>query len=420
MRPSRLFLATMLVAGACTEDVTAPGQCPDFPDFCPGGQITVIDTVLRGVIARDSAYRGFVLPHEAAAMLAADLPGLVDSRPVFRTLALQTRIRVGSDTLTGLILSYDSAQLKLIITRRDTAAHNLTLRLYRLPLALDSATTFAGLAAPFADSLLRTVNVDSLIAKPGKKDPVTRDSIRVDSIANRLEVLIHLDTAQARFAAADSGKVAYGVRVSADTLASIALGSLEGGANPLLTWFVTADSGGVATARRPLVRGVSFDGFVFDPPPAALDSTLAVGGVSSARSLLRMAIPRAIRDSAQIVRATLLLVPAAAAQGVPADSFFLAAHGVDADFGGKSPLAADSSRRGSVRVRIGQSDTVRIDLTRLLRIWSFDTTATTAVMLRAVPEGGTFAEIRFQPSSNATYRPALHLTYVPRFPFGAP
>jgi len=65
-----VFFGVLLVAVACTEDVTAPGQCPDY---CPGGQITVIDTVLRGVIARDSAYRGFVLPHEAAAMLAAGL-----------------------------------------------------------------------------------------------------------------------------------------------------------------------------------------------------------------------------------------------------------------------------------------------------------------------------------------------------------
>ena len=73
-----------------------------------------------------------------------------------------------------------------------------------------------------------------------------------------------------------------------------------------------------------------------------------------------------------------------------------------------------------MRVKIGQTDTVRIDLTRLLRVWASDTTATTAVMLRVVPEGGTFAEIRFQPSGNTALRPALQLTYVPRFPFGVP
>ncbi|MBI1967132.1 MAG: hypothetical protein HYS40_04005 [Gemmatimonadetes bacterium] len=417
MNRSRLLLGALVFAGSCTENVTAPGQ---YPECCPGGQITVIDTVLQTVIGRDSAYRGFVLPREAAAMLAADLPGIVDSRPIFRTVALPTRVRVGggADTTTGAILSHDSAQLRILITRRDTAAHNLTLRLYRLPLAIDSSTTFAALATPFTDSLLRTVNIDSLIAK--KQDPVTGDSARVDSAAGRLEVVIRLDTAQARFVTADSGKVAYGLRVSADSLASIAIGANEGGGDPLLTWFVTVDSAGVKSTPDTIVRGVTFDSFVFDPPPAALDSTLAVGGVPSARSLLRMTIPDGIRDSTQIVRATLVLVPASPAQGVPADSFFVVAHGVDADFGGKSPLAADSTRRGSVQVKIGQTDTVRIDLTRLLRVWSVDTTAITAVMLRMVPEGSTLAEIRFQPSDNAAYRPALHLTYVPRFPFGIP
>lgn len=419
MRRARPLLILLVAAAACAEDVTAPGQCDDF---CPSGRITVLDTVLRTVIGRDSAFRGYVRPNEAAAMLAAELPGFVDSRAIFRTVNQVERILVGTDTTTGAILSVDSATLKITIVRRDTAAHNLTLRLYRLPLSLDTNTTFAGLANAFTDSLLRTVNLDSLLARPNGLDSVTHDAIRVDSAANRLEVLFYLDSAQARYVAADTGALAYGIRVTADTLASIAIGAVEGGLDPLLTRFVRVDSGGVpGGVKRTLPpRGAKFDSFVFTPAAPALDSTLAVGGAPSARSLLRMDLPKSIRDSAQIVRATLVLVPASPAQGVPADSFFVIAHGVDADFGGKSPIAADSARRGSARVLIGQTGTVRIDLTRLLRIWTVDSTAVTAVVLRVATEGSTFAEIRFQPSRNAAYRPALHVTYVPRFPFGSP
>lgn len=425
-RVATLAALAALAAGACTEDVTAPGQCPAsaatvvltaMSRFCPNGQITVVDSVLGASIERDSAFRGFVLPHEAAALRAADFPTL-DSRPIFRTLPIAPRVRTGSDTTTGPVTGVDSVELRVIITARDTAAHNLTLRFFPLPLPLD--TTFADLAGPFgAAPPVRTVNVESLLAQPGLKDPVTGDSVVVDTVARTLELIVSLDSAQAPYVPADSGQLAFGVRVSADSLAGIALGSVESGLGPRVIWYLKVDSLG-NTVHRTQARIVAFDSFVFDPPPAALDANLAVGGAPSARSLLRVNLPRFIRDSAQIIRATLILVPAVAAQGVPADSFVLAAHAVEADFGAKSPLAGDPNRVGTATVRIGSTDTVRVELTQLLRLWAQDTLAATAVMLRQQSEGGSFAEIRFHPSANAAFRPALHLTYVPRFPFGSP
>lgn len=414
-RVAALAALAALAAGACTEDVTAPGQCPAF---CPNGQITVVDSVLGASIERDSAFRGFVLPHEAAALRAADFPTL-DSRPIFRSLPIPPGFRFGSDTTLRPIVGVDSLQLRVVITLRDTAAHDLELRLYPLPLAMGSSTTFADLVGPFGAAPVRTVNIDSLLAQPAKKDPVTGDSIAVDATTGFLTVLVALDSAQAPYVPADSGQLAFGIRVSADSLAGIALGSVDGGLGPTVTWFVRVDSAGTIL-KRPQPEIAAFDSFVFDTPPAALDATLAVGGAPSARSLLRVNLPRFIRDSAQIIRATLILVPAVAAQGVPADSFVLAAHAVEADFGAKSPLAGDPNRVGTATVRIGSTDTVRVELTQLLRLWAQDTLAATAVMLRQQSEGGSFAEIRFHPSANAAFRPALHLTYVPRFPFGSP
>ncbi len=60
--------------------------------------------------------------------------------------------------------------------------------------------------------------------------------------------------------------------------------------------------------QSPQPRGV-FDSFVSNVTSIALDSNLTVGGVPATRALLRFALPRNIRDSAQIIRATLLLVP---------------------------------------------------------------------------------------------------------------
>ncbi len=433
-----LLLVGAAVGGGCTENVTAPGRCPDY---CPSGQITVLDTMLRTVIERDSAFRGYLLPHESAVLLAVGLPAM-DSRPIFRLDTLQAGFRFGTDT-TLRPITVDSARLQLAISRRDTNATNLTLTIYRLPITIDTTVTFAGLAADFAAPPVDSVNVSALLALPPVFDSTVSDSVRTDpATGHRLRIsrstgLITLqllfDSSQARYIPADSGRVAYGVRVSADSLASIAMEaafefdpqSLPQG--PRLTWFVHADSSGTPVPRT-LVTFTVFDSFVFDPPAPAIDSTLAVGGVPAARSLLRVRLPRFIRDSAQILRATLLLVPASAAQGAPIDSLLLLAHGVEADLGKKSPLVTqrfvgDSTRMAATWVRTGSLDTVRIEITRLLRTWASDTTLDPAFMLRTVPEGSRLGEIRFRPSADsavANARPAIRITYAERFPFGVP
>ena len=417
-------LTALTAATACTEDVTAPGHCPDF---CPSRSITGVDTVLQTVVQRDSAFRGFVRPHEARSLLAATLPGVIDGRAIVLLVPVGQRLVVGTggDTTTGAIVGVDSLRLTVTITRRDTSAHNLTLVYYRLPLDLDSTKTFADLAGAWttADSL-RSLNVDDLLAQPTHS--ALGDSVYVDTLTNRVTVIAKLDSAMAPFVVADSGKAAFGIRVVADSRASIALGSVEAGLGPLLTWFAEADSVAKDTVPRSSTVGVRFDSFVFDllspSVDTTLDSTLAVGGMPVARSIMRFALPRLIRDSVQISRATLVLVTARPPEGVPADSFTLSAHGVLADFSAKSPLSPDPSRVATTRVHIGiaRGDTVRIEMADILRSWQIDTLAPTTLALRQVPEGTEFPEIRFEPSTNVALAPALHVTYVKRFPFGKP
>jgi len=369
--------------------------------------------LLRGNISRDSAYRGYVLAHQAGVMLAAALPG-IDSRGIFALAPLGERVALGTDTTTSPIVGVDSLRLFLSITRRDTAAHNLTLALYRLPQGLDSTTTFADLAGAFTDSLAKTVNIYSLLARSNGKDTVTGDSVAVDT-TKRVAVVMRLDSSQAPYASADSGKLALGIRVRADSLASIAL------TVDTIRWFVKVDSihGSDTTLVHKLyARGVTFRSFVFDPPPAPFGSTLAVGGVPSARSILRLSVPRAILDSSQIIRGTLILVPAVPASGAPADSFKIEAHTVLADFGAKSPLVFDATRTDTALIRIGATDTLTIEITNLVQFWATDTLAPTTVMLRSQAEGANLAEIRFFSSATPASAPVLRLTYAPRFPFG--
>ena len=404
---------------ACTQDVAAPGVCPEF---CPSGSLSVIDTVLRTAITRDSSYGrpfGYVNAYGSTSLLAANLPGVRDSRPVFRTTSLATRMILGTDTTTGAVIGVDSLYLRFTITKRDTATRNLSVSIYALPLTIDSTTSFAALATPFAGTPVRTINIDTLLAQPGRKNVVTGDSAVVDTVNSRVTVLVSLDSSQAPYSVADSGKLAFGFRITADNQAAIGLGSFEAGLGPVVTWYLKVDSLGLGTAHRAQTPTTAFDSFVFTPAAAALDSTLAVGGVPSARSLLRITFPRSILgDSSLLTRATLELIPAVSPTGIAADSFGIVASAIVADFGAKTPL--DLAHVDTTIVHIGVIDTVRIDVTSILRFWAADTLAPTAIVLRQVPEGADFAEIRFKPSADSTHRPRLRITYSPHYQFGKP
>ncbi|MGH7699929.1 MAG: hypothetical protein ACREMJ_05365 [Gemmatimonadales bacterium] len=430
-----LTLAAAVAAG-CAERLTAPGQCPDF---CPGGEIAVVDTILRDVVIDDSAFRGYVRPHEAGRLLVASLPS-IESRALVLTTSIATTYTFAPDTTRNPIVGVDSVRLQLIMRPDTQPLRNLQLHLHRVPRTIDSSTTYGDVAPSFSDSLVRSISLDSLLALPEqedtlldanvRRDSVTGDYLRVDTTSQQIILNLKLDSAQVPLVEADSGRLGLGVRITADSLASTVLGSRESLAGMSVTWYLQVDSLQLDTVPRSAVAGTGFDSFVFDPPPAPIDSTLAVGGMPVARSLLRFALPPAIRDSAQIVRATLVLVPDQPPQGVPADSFVVAARRVLSDLGAKSPLAplfaGDSSAVGTSWVRIGSTDTLRIGVTQMLRLWAADTTVPAAVMLQqstaatAVLEGLSLVEIRFRPASDTAFRPALHLTYVPRFRFGVP
>ena len=423
-------LAVLFALAGCTEQITAPGVCPDY---CPGGQIAVVDTIFTDVIGRDSAFTGYLEAHQGEVLRVTDLPGIADSRAIFQLNAIPTRVRndTGSDTTT-VAIAVDSARLRFNIVARDTNATNLWVKLYRLPIGIDSTTTFAQLVPSFADSIVDSVNVSDLLTRPQIFDTATLnfwgDTIQTDSAGHVLQVaqdsslllLFDLDTTQARYVEADSGKVAYGVRVSGDSLASIVLGSTEAGRGATVVWFFNFPDTTGTPKSSTVSRGSIFDSFVFDPPTLPLDSNLAVGGAPAARSLLRFTIPEVLRDSADVVRATLILVPVGPVPGAPGDSFTVIARPVIADLGAKSPLNPNTVFDGGKRIEMNTADTVRIELTNLIRAWAFDTTAATALMLGQLPEASSFSQIRFYSTRTPAFKPTLHVTYVRRYAFGTP
>ena len=441
----RVALIVVLAVAACVGEISAPGKCPEY---CPA-HLEVIDSTLSGAIEGDSGFSGYIRSHDAIELLAVDHPE-VESWALWRTLSIQHRYTVGSDTTTSPIAAVDSLRVDIAIPRYDTATSaNLRLLLYRIPKTLDSSTSYADVLPSFTDSLVRGVNLDSLLALPSvrdtildtdvRRDDITGDYIRVDPLTGSVVLSMKLDSADAPYVPADSGVLALGMRASADGPSSAAFGTVENGSAMVVRWYVRVDSAGgvLVPPRAEPIAITAFDTFVFDPAPPPMDSTLAVGGMPVARSILRVRLPPGIRDSGQVVRATLFLVPDRAAQGVPADSFLVVAHRASSDLGARSILAprpsfeGDSSHAGLAWVQIGSADTVKIDVTDIVRRWLVDTSAPKAIVLQqtirplivaatVIDEGKSLSEIRFKPSTDPTGAPGLRVTYVPRYRFDIP
>lgn len=390
------MIALVAVAG-CTEQITAPARCPDF---CPPAAITMIDSILPDAVGRDSSFRGYVVPHTAGTLQLVDGTGvgIAGSRGVIVFNAFPRRIVLNpSDTTTVPVAQVDSFQLTLTVVRRPTNVAGLQVIVYRLPVTVDSTVTYAGLDPYFVDSLRI-----GAIAVP--------DSLVTDTVTLTLPV-----SAFPTFGA-DSLRAAVGLRLQAPKPAYLDVGASESGAGASLTRYAEVDSVAGVRVQRFDAAAPNLDTFAGPAMPAApAGGALEVGGVPAARTLLRVTLPARVLDSARVVRATLVLTQVEPALGAAGDTVVVLADGVTADVGPKSPLIgvpADSIPFQSASVVVGSADSVMIDVTPLVAGWQVHPDRPRTIVLRAVPEGARFGEVRLAPAG-AAGGPRLWLTFIP-------
>lgn len=470
MRRLLFLFVTAVGFWACVEEPTSPARCPDF---CPGTKLAAVESLFPTAISRDSTFLGYVNPVDAGLLPATTEAG-VDSRPITHLVKFGfLRVNLDSvDTLTGPIV-IDSMKLMVRFLRPDTATRNLRISFYQLPDSIDSTTTLADLAPSFAGAPLRVVSVDSLLSQSSRRDSVMGDTVLTNGTTDTNTTLtqqtqhvvtlrLKFDSAHAPFSPPDSGRLSLGVQITADNKPTVFFGAQGTGLGLLATWFYRVDSAGKlirpdsifykcakGSSINPcpqhpqdsIQTGTDFDTFVYTAPALPPDSNLEIGGVPSRRALLRIGFPKNIRDSSQVLRAQLFLIPTATAPLDIGDSLIVVAKGVATDLGFKSPLSPDTVLGTSAPFAGNPTDTVRIELTSLFRFWQFDTTQTTSLFLRLMSlkrndstatsparttgrtsslEGATFTTLRFYSSRTAAFRPVIKLTYVPRIKLGIP
>jgi hypothetical protein len=398
-RVHRLALGTfLLVAGAaCRDELTSPGDCPAL---CPGGQQQVQEVVLQAIDMGDSTHVGYVAPGLGPSLRVSSGLPVSEDRALTRFLPRPDSITV--DGAPRAITRLDSAVIGVTLQARDSNVTGLTLFLYRLDPGIDTLTTFADVEPQMVPANL----IDSI--------PVP------DSVRSGLLRLVVNRADTARIGAAASGRFAIGVKISADAPTGIRIASIASTGSPNVTHYVHVAIADTVLAKQTFTRFPQYATFVSQAPPAVDLDLLTVGGAPSARSLIRFDLPLAIRDSVTVLRATLELTPDAPILGLPNDLALLQAFGVVGDIGAKSPIITSGTSIGLVEIASGTTDTVSIDITRLVRFWQTSGGLPPVVFLALAPEAASFTRAVFRSTRSTAGAPRIRVTYYRTFPFEVP
>jgi hypothetical protein len=395
---------------ACQERLTSPADCPAL---CPGGSVQVFDTVVPALALRDSSFpahkdsaNGYVARGQGAALLVSSGFAASEDRAVYRFAPRANSIAV-RDTLRTFAV--DSALLNLTLVARDTLVDGLKVYLYRLPSAVDSTVTFTDLESQFVDS-----NFIDSIAVP---DTLNSGTIRT--------TLRGADLVRLRLAPGGDSVLAIGLRMAAVTPTGIRVGALAAGTAASFTSYVTVDVPDTGSVRnQTMIRTTAFNTFVTQSSVVPDDTLLLVGGEPSSRALVRFGLTDAFLDSTTIVRATLELTPARPIIGLPTDASAIQVLAVIGDLGAKSPLSSDVNFIRQDTLPTVQSDTVQIEMTRIVQLWQSSRSRPQSIFLRLIPEGASFARAAFfstrSPSGGVLVAPRLRITFQRAFPFENP
>jgi hypothetical protein len=393
IRRALLLLGVAVIATACTEHLTQPGQCPTY---CPGGAATFKDTIITATVGADSSFSGYVQNAELISVLVSNGGGYGETRGILRFFPRGDSIIVKDTSRTFTV---DSVQFDISIQARDTSRKNLFIDMYRLPLTVDSTTTQVQLDA--------VMTPDRLIEATAVLDTLTKGLYHV--------ILRGSDLSKVAFVPSDSTRMLLGFRLRADGPAAVRIGApAAGSAGPAFTTYATADIADT-TLKSQIVTRAGDLAFTARAPGVALDPTLlAVGGYPVARTFLRFNLPTFLRDSATIIRATLELTGNAPVFGIPADTADVVANAVLADFGAKSPISA--TRVGFSPIITG-STSVSIEVASIVRTWQGTQPLPTIIRLALGSEGASFLAPTYFSSRSATGKPRLRITYRPPFTF---
>ena len=389
MRWPAVTVAALLTAAACQEKLATPADCPEL---CPGGSLTVRDTVLLPLAGQDSSYTGYVSQGAVPALLVSDGLAAGEAR-AFADFPRQS----DSITVDGLqhVYTTDSVAITFSVIARDSAVHDLRLLLHRVSPFLDTLSTFEEVDSALTPAAL----VDSILVPDTLKTGPVRLVLSGDDLAK----LVPFD--------GDSGRIGLGLRVRGSAPTGVRLSSLSSTSGlPTILTYARIDGTDTSRQHQLLTRVADTANYVINGPPPPDPGVLFLGGKTGTRTLIRFAVPASIKDSATVLRATLELTPVDTILGLPNDPGTLDFRAVLTDLGAKSP--AITSVGATLAVAAGATAVQQADVRSIVATWFTAHPPPNAIFIGLFQEGGTFTRPEFLSTGAASGGPRLRITYA--------
>ena len=393
-----LLAAVAVTTAACSEKLLTPVNCPEL---CPGGQIIVYDTVLNPIPGSDTSFAGYVTANQATGFLVSNNLPAADARGFVRFIRRSDSVFVQDTARTYTI---DSVAISLTIDARDSLQPGLALLLYKLPPTVDSAATFAEInAALTPDAFIDSVEVPDTLHTGAVKALLSGETL-----------------ARVALTPADSGVLRLGVALAAPAATGVRILTIRAGTGaPTFQTYVHAAVTDTALQEVTITRVPNYNSYVTAVPfPAPTPTTLLVGGAPSARALMRFEWPSVLKDTAEIIRATLEMVPVSEVTGLANVSSTIVAQGVLVDLGAKSPLISDVS--SSHTFSVPTSAPMPIEVLRTVQLWQGQAGRPPAFFVWLSPEASSFSAPVFGSTATPASQPRLRITYVRPYQFALP
>ena len=437
------LIGAAIAAAACSEHLAGGAACPAL---CPQAQPTQTDTTFRIdhlSPVYDTTVASFPLLGTESALLLANIRQQVDVRGIIRFDSLtNTFSRDVNGTFTNYAPTVAHDALVLFTVPKSTiqttrGSDQIQFLIFDVDTTAD--TTISVLSSMFTSPHF-------LGASRGFIASGFRDSLSSNTLDT---VIVHLDTAKVFAKLQGDRKLRLGIVAVVNNSTSDGV-RLNIGLNPApfiryfgtsnadslkkdsATFRITSDMRSVDPVTDPELAG-RLAHYPLIVQGALPDSTnaLNIGGIPARRVYLHFQLPPRIIDTANVIRATLLLHPKPQPTQLPGDTMALYPWPVISS--NKVKTAAQATNfiisntaysLDSVQVVPYANSVVALDFVNAVKAWQnvSDTVNTRALVLRVLTEGTTPLETSFWSSfaPDTALRPHVRIVYVKRSGIGLP
>ena len=407
-------LFIIAVAGACTETLDSSAGCPSLCSDQAGD----IATITLDPVVLDTTVSALTGQGTETSMLLASRGDTLDSRAVIRFDSIPARYTKSTlDTTSIEITTVDSARLTI---HMDTTGAKIPG-----PVTIDAYDVDSDAADSLIAPVAALFTADRLIASKTFSATDLKDTLRVELPADailarrgkRLRIGLQAraeGSVQFRIFAVESavGPEQLSFRVSPDTT---------------IKPIVLAPLSKTPTGQASVASSLSDYTLLVKGPPQGPPEALNVGGLPARRSYLRFNIPTFIVDTAEIIRASLLLTQRPDRAVDPKDTVRIIAHVSLAatavtDITRASQITAQTNL-DTLKVAPADSGVKTLEVAQLIALWHSQKVEKTprAIVLVSGSEGQAPLQARFfSIEAPPELRPRLRVSYSTRKSRGLP